>query len=101
MEETPVEAAALQLAHRAGVAVRQNRLRTVGRLGEGAQLRGDQVDCFRPGDSAELASALGTSAKQGILQSLRMIDALQIARDFLAEKSIGERMITVASQLHG
>ena len=44
VEEAPVEAAVHQLAHRAGIAVRQNRLRAVFRRGDLLEARGDLAD---------------------------------------------------------
>ncbi len=53
MEEASIEAFALELAQGAGVAIRQDRLRAVGRLGDGAEARRDGVDRLGPGDAFE------------------------------------------------
>ena len=57
VEEAAVQAGALQLAHRAGVAVRQDRLRPVGGAGDLVEALGDGRDGLVPGDARELARA--------------------------------------------
>ena len=55
VKEPPVEAAGLELAHRAVVAVRQDRLRTIGRAGDRGEFPGDGVQGLVPADRLELA----------------------------------------------
>ncbi len=98
LEETPIEALALELAHRAGIAVRQNRLGAVRRVGNGAETAGNQLDRLIPADAAEFAMPLGSAADHRILQPARMVNSFQVARHFLAEESIRERMVRVAAQ---
>ena len=57
MEEPPIKAGAVQLPHRAGVAVRQDRLRAVLGLGDRVEFRGDAVNRFIPSDADEIAPA--------------------------------------------
>ena len=65
MEETSIEAAALQLAHCASVAVRQNRLRPV--RGDGrSELADDDIEGLTPADAGEFPPALGTNAAQRV-----------------------------------
>ena len=58
MEEPPVEAAGLELAHRPVVAVGQDRLRTVGRAGDRGELLSDRVQGLVPADPLEPPFAL-------------------------------------------
>src|SRR5206468_8811639 len=62
VEEPAVEAAALELAHGAGVTVGQDRLRPVGRCREFGEAVGDRVERLVPADALELAGSLGPDA---------------------------------------
>src|SRR5262249_32976635 len=100
MEEAAVETRAMQLAHGAGVAVGQDALRAIGGVGDRRGLGCNSFDRLSPGNAAKLALAFRADANHWILQSLRMIDALEVAGHLLAKVAIRERMVRVAPQLH-
>ena len=86
MEEPPVEAAVLQLAHRAGVAVRQDRLRAVGRRGDRLEPRRDGANRLVPADALELPLALAADALQRVEQPVRVVDAVEVVATFWQRK---------------
>src|SRR5262249_11690309 len=88
-------------AHRARIAVWQNRLRPVRRIRDRLERADDAVDRFVPRDPAKLPRSLGAGSQQRILQAVRMIDAFEVARHLLAQKAVGERMILIRLQLDG
>src|SRR4051812_9367455 len=75
VKEPSVEAAALEFAHCARVAVRQDRLRPVCRCGNSAKPRGDLGDRIIPRDSLELRRTFWPDSSQWVRQSVRVIDA--------------------------
>ncbi len=101
MKEAAVEAASLEPAHRAGVAERQNCLRSIRRLGDLAKPPGDCVDSFFPTNPLKSALALRTNTFHRKLEAFRMIDPIEIAAYFLAKEAAGEGMLGVAPKLDG
>src|SRR5205807_2070013 len=99
MEKTPVEAAALQLAHRARVAVGQDGLRAIRRGDDLVEALGNRGDRLIPGDASELRRALGTDAFHGPAQPVGVVHPFEIACDFLAQEAACEWMIAVAAQI--
>ena len=92
MEEPAIQAPVLQFSHRAGITVRQDGLRPVGRCGDPLELCRDRVDGFRPSDRFQLATSFRARATQGCRQTFRMVNPVEIVGDLLAQESIGERI---------
>src|SRR5690348_14062959 len=101
MEETPIKAASVKLTHRSGIGVGQDRLRAVFRFGDVAKAMCDGINGLVPTDADELSLAFRADALHRVEQALGMIDALQIARDFLAEEAFGEGMFGIAAEFDG
>ena len=99
VEKAAVHRAVLQQSHRAGVAVRQDRLRPVGRCGDRRKRCGDGVERFVPGDALERAFALCADALHRIQHALVGIRAIEVARDLGAEHAVASRMIGIALDL--
>ena len=99
MKEAPVEAVRLQLAHRAVIAVRQDRPRPVLRLRDRAKPLGDRGEGLLPSDSFESSRSFGTDAPQWVMKPCRSIHAIEISRHFLAKKSACEGMLLVAAEV--
>src|SRR5262249_35126023 len=101
MEEPPVQAARLELAHRPAIAIGKDRLRAVGRAGDLVEPACDGVDGVIPGDALESSFALLADPFQRVEQSIDAVDPVKISGHLLAEESAREGMVGVASQLHG
>src|SRR5262249_22946424 len=82
MKEAPIHRRALQQAHRPGIAVRDDRLRTFGRRGDGAEARRDGVERLVPGDALETSFALAADALHRMQEALIGVGTLEIARNF-------------------
>jgi len=98
VEKPTVQTAALQFPHRAGVTIGKNRLRSIRGSGDFLEPPSNGVNSFVPGDPRELALAFRAHALHRPLQTIRVINPVQIARDLLTEKTFGERMIQIAAQ---
>ncbi len=96
IKEAPIHAAAVDNAHRAAVAVRQNRFGTVTRLGDLSKAASDCGQSLVPTYALEAAFALGADSPHRIEHAIRVVDAFQIACDFCAEKALSRRMIGIA-----
>src|SRR5262249_55459422 len=94
-----VETGVHQLAHRPGVAVRQDRLRAVRRIGDGFEAIGDGANGFVPGDPLEPALALPAGALHRVEQPVAVVYAIEVVGDLLAEESSSEGVIGVATKL--
>src|SRR5439155_5826168 len=99
MKEPPIQATSLQLAHRAGITVGKNRLRTIRRSRDLGEAPGDGIDRLVPTDSGESATAFGPDALHRPTQSVRVINAVQMARHLLAQEATRKRMVGIAAQL--
>ena len=101
VKETSIQAVPLELAHGAGVAVREDRLGPIGRPQDLAKLRTDRPDCLVPGNAFKNAAPLRPDPAHWIGQALRMIDAIEIARHLRAEKAACERVFRIAAEVDG
>jgi hypothetical protein len=81
----------LHQAKRAAVAVGQNGRRTV-LVNDVPPAAGNLGDSFVPGHALPVAAAFGANAAQRVLESLRVVDVLQIGPHFDAEPALGDRM---------
>ncbi len=97
MEEAPVHAGALQVTHRAAVAVGQDGFGAEFG-GDGLQARGDFVESFVPRDARKAAFAFRADAALRVEQAAGRVLALEIAGDFSAQESAGDGMIGIAAQ---
>ena len=100
VEEAPVEAAVLELAHRAGVAVGQDRLRPVGRSRDRAERAAIVSSASSHEIRSNFPSPFGRRASSGTA-AVGAVDAVEIARHLLAEEPAREGMLRVALQLDG
>ncbi len=98
MEKAPIETGTLKFAHRPGVAVRQNRLRTILGCSDRCKAFRDGLDRLGPGDTGELAFTFGADALHGIKEPAFVVDAIEIARDFLTQEAASKRMFGIAAQ---
>ena len=101
VEKPPVKAGVMQFAHRAGIAVRQDRLGAVRAGGNLPELAGDGRDCLGPGDRLEFALALFADAAQGPGQTIGMVNAVEVMGDLGAQIPVGEGVLLVAANLGG
>src|SRR5262249_17450191 len=99
VKEPPIEAAALQLSHGSGVAVGQDGLRTIRRVGNLLKPAGYRVDRFIPADALESAAPFRPNALERVFEPVLVIDTLEIASDLLAQKPLRERVLGIAPQL--
>ena len=87
MEEPAVEAARLELAHRAVIAVRQDRLRAVGRVGD--RVGTGRRSCRAPRPSRSVSNRpvpLRADAAQGVQEPVGAVDPVEVAGHLLAEE---------------
>src|SRR5690349_3334242 len=82
-KKTAVHAGALQEAHRAAIAVRQNSFGS-GFGGDGLEAPGDFIERIIPGDAREAALTFDAYAPQRVEEPLGRIFAFQVAGDFAA-----------------
>ena len=101
VEEPPVQAARLELAHRAVIAVGQDRLRPVARGGDRREPVRDGVDRLVPRDGLELALALGPDPLHRRHQPVGAVDPIEVAGHLLAEEPAREGVFGIALQLDG
>ena len=99
MEEPPIQAGRLELAHRPAIAVREDRLGAIGRARDLREPPGDVVERLVPGDPLESALALAPDPFHRVEQPVRAVDPLQESGHLLAEEPAREGMIGVAPQL--
>ena len=99
VKKTPVHRAALQQSHRAGIAVGQDRLRAIGRVGDRLEARSDRVERFVPAYALEAAFALGADSAQRMQHAFFGIGPLQISGDLGAQHAARRRMIGIAFDL--
>ena len=95
MEEASIHRRALQQAHRAGVGVGQDRLRSVARRGDPAEYLGNLGQCAVPGDGREPTTPFGADAAKRRREPTFMIGALDVAIDLRAQESLREGMLRV------
>ena len=101
MEEASIEAGVHELTHRAGIAVRQDRLRAVGRSRDVLEARRDFANGLGPRDALEATFALLPDSALRVEHAVRMVDALEVVVDLLAEEAAGEGVVAVAAKLDG
>ena len=99
MEEPPVEAAGLELAHRAVIAVRQDRLRAIGRPAIAANPPAIVSSASSQRDPLEPSLPFGADPLQGVQQPVGAVDPVEVAGHLLAEEPAGERMVGIASEV--
>src|SRR2546423_1221083 len=97
MKKPPIHSRAVQIAHGAGVTVRQDRFGAKLRS-DLLQTRGDFIERLVPADTLKASLAFSAAAAPRIEQPLRRILALQIFGDFAAQKTARNRMFGVATQ---
>ena len=98
VEEAPRHRLALQQAHGAGVAVRQDRLRIARR--DRAQPAGDLRDRLVPADALEARRlVLGADALERMQHALGVVGALGIARHLRAQRAVGAWMLRLPLHL--
>ena len=98
VEEARRHALALQQAHRAGVAVGQDRLRVA--RGDRLQPTGDVGQRLVPARRLEAARALRAHAAQRRQHALGVMGALGVARDLGAERAVRRHMLGAALDAH-
>ena len=101
IEEAAIHRSVLEQAHRARVAVGQDCLRAVSRIGNSLELRGDRADGLIPRNAFELPLPLRANPFHRIEQPVAVVDAVEIVGHFLAEKSPGKGMLRIAAELDG
>src|SRR5690606_24644289 len=84
----PLNAVAMHVPHGSGIEIGPDGLRAMLVL-HLPEAGGDCRQRLVPRDTLPLPCPLWTSASQGMCQPLRMMDALGIARDFLADHAGG------------
>ena len=99
VEEPPVEAAGLELAHRPVVAVRQDRLRAIARAGDRGELAGDGVERLVPADRLEPPFPLAADPLHRLEQAIGAVDPLEKPSHLLAQEPSREAMVGIAPQL--
>src|SRR5205085_4278172 len=87
VEEAPVHRRGLHEAHRSRVAVRQNRLRAVARRRDLPEALGDGIECVVPRNALETTAALRADSSQRMQQAFAGVGALEVTRDFRAQRS--------------
>ena len=97
MEEPPIQALSLDLAHRSAVTVRQDGLRTVGTVHRLPQLFHDRPDRLIPADSLELTAAFRAGSAQGVHQSVGVVHLFEISGHLVAEEPLGEFVLRVST----
>src|SRR6266571_3417946 len=90
MEKSAVQAGTVELPHRAAVTVRQDRLRSIFGSGDVREPPGNRIDGLVPGNARELPFAFRPDSSHRPLQSIDMIDPVEIAGDLLTKKALGE-----------
>ena len=95
-EESRRHRFALDQSHRAGVRIGEDRLWTISGIDDRLQALRDQADRFVPSRAAKFSFTLFADANLRIEQPLFVIGALEVFRDFGAQKSLGERMVAIA-----
>src|SRR5262245_40583713 len=98
MKKPAIQTRSLQQAHRSGVAIRQNRLRTITRFGNLLKTLSNGRTGLQPSNALKLPAAFWSAAAHGECQPPGVINALEISRNLLAQKSVGEWMLAVAAQ---
>ena len=96
VKEATVHRVALDETHGAGIGVRKNGLRPIGRSRNGSQPFGDGLESLVPSRGFELPTPFFTDSSERREQTVTMIRAFQIPIHLRAEKSLGERMIRIA-----
>ena len=99
MEEPPIEAARLKLAHRAVIAIGQDGLRACRGIRDRPEAVGDFGESIVPGDRLESALALAANASKRREQPIGAVDALEVAGHFLAQETAREAVIGIAAKL--
>ena len=101
VEETPRQPEVVDEAERARIGVGQDRLRIV--AGDLGQAPGDGVQRFIPADANELATpgAFLADPFHRVEQAVRVVGALQIARDLGAQNAGRTRMIRIPAHAGG
>ena len=99
MEEAAVHRAVLQETHRAGIRIREDGLRSVGRCGDRGKFRGDRVQRFVPGNLLEAPLAFRAHTFHWMQHTLIRIRALEIVRDLGAQRPARRRMVGGAANL--
>ena len=95
-EESRRHRFALDQPHRAGVRIGKDRLWTISGIDDRLQALRDQADRFVPRRAAKFSFTLFADANLRIEQAPFVIGALEVFRDFGAQKSLGERMVAIA-----
>ena len=100
MEETAVHRRALNESHRAAVAVRYDRLRSVARRGDRGEALGNLAQRFVPRYAREASFAFTTDPAHRMKNAIGRVRAIEIARHFRAQLAAGRRMRWIAADLH-
>src|SRR5262245_9699625 len=95
MKEAPVHAPVVYYSHCSGVAVRQDTFRAIRRAGNLLKPRRNFIEGFIPGYSPKTSLTFFPDATHRIENSIRVVNALKVARDFGAQKSLGRRMLRI------
>src|SRR5271165_4281494 len=98
MEETALHARALQQAHRAGIAIRQDGFCAVV-TGDGRQAMRDGIQRFIPTDALKPSFAFSADPFLRIEQAVGRILAVQVPGHFAAQEAAGYGMIRVAAEM--
>src|SRR5262249_5033091 len=101
VEKSAVETLALNLPHRATIAVGQDGLWAVGSGGDLAEFFGDFVEGEAPRDRDELPCPFAADAAERVQESLRMINPFKVPRHLVAQEAARGGMLAVAGQRHG
>ena len=103
MEEPVIHGGALDEPHGAGVRVRQNGLRAVGRSRDGAQALADLAESVVPANRCEMMPRpLGPLLRSGwVRRSVAVVGPLDVPVDFGTEKAARERVFGVSSNAGG
>ena len=91
-----MDAVAHDVAHRAGIEIRPDRLRAVLCFGA-EELFGDEIERVVPRDRREFAAAFGAGAAQRLLQAIGMMHAFGVARDLGADYAGGVGVVLGAA----
>ena len=91
-----MDAVTHHVAHGAGVEIRPYRFRTVGPFGSQESL-GDKIERVIPGDRRELSASFRAGAAERMLEAIRVMHPLGVARDFGADHACGVGVVVGAA----
>ena len=99
MKEPPVHRFALDQAHRSGVRVGEDRLRTIRGLDDALESVGNDTECLVPARSPERGGPFRSGSNHRVKQPFRVVSPLGVTIHFGAEKTVRVRVIGIPRDL--